>query len=214
MATVLNNKHREEILAKIINETFKSRVEALTKERILLADRAYQTFSDPEFVKVAALYPKDWFCRTEVITLRMEPKPESPSVSREIEIESIKIRVAGEHWRPEAFRMSASRPAKEVDFNSWQRELSIKVDEGHEFIDDLRLFNVSVRSYKAERVEAERVTKGLLASVRTVEKLIEVAPELEKFIPASVRAPKPTLPAVQGDTVLAVLAKAGLKLGA
>lgn len=212
MATLLNNKHREEILARIINETFKVRIENLTKERIQLADLAYQENADTDFLKVASRHPKEWFCRVEEVSLRMV-KADGGSV-REIEVESIKIRKEGESYRPDPFRMSGSKPAKREQFDYYKNAIKIIVPEDHAIIEKLKAFNADVRSYKDERQEAESITQGLLASVRTVEKLVEAAPELAKFIPDSVRAKKPMLPAVKSDTVLAALVKAGLKVGA
>ena len=210
MAPVLNNKHREDILSRIINETFKARIDELTKARIQLADMAYLENADDDFLKVASKHPKEWFCRVEDVSLRMTK--DGTGSGREIEVESIKIRKENDQWRPDPFRMSVSKPAKRDQFDYYKNAIKITLPEDHPFLKKVKAFISDVNEYKADRKNAEAVTQGLLASVRTVEKLIEVAPELDKFIPDTVRAPKRTLPAVKSDTVLATLAKAGLKL--
>lgn len=108
--------------------------------------------------------------------------------------------------------MSQRRPVPCDLYHQWSHALVLEATPETKAMVDA--FNAEVEQYLAAREEADVKLHALLYSVRTIEKLTEVAPELAEFIPEQLKAPKPKLPAIQADDVIATLIHSGLQLKA
>lgn len=206
MATVLNNKHREEMLDRIIANAFADRVAELTDARKKLADKLYFAFIPLEFLEIAGSRKAkaEWLCSTSTIQLYEHRN----SGKAYLTVASLKP----ESKRDDNPIMTARRPIPQNLYDQYNHRAEFIVPEDHEIRVDIIAFNRTVDEYKTARQELHSKVFALLASVRTVEKLVEVAPDLKQFIPADALAEKPKLPAIIVSDVLADLAKAGLKL--
>ena len=201
MATNLNIENRNQIKDAIINKTFAAQVEDLQAKRVALADAIYFETVPPEFIKLAnrpEVPAKGWFDTSEYV--------EQASSCENVKIASIKSTVG----RKDSARMSERRPVPSDLHCSWGGTLYLKVTPETKAL--VEAFNADVQRFHDQKEDAASKLHTLLYSVRTVEKLIEVAPELAQFIPEQFKKPKPQLPMIKSDDVIATLVKAGLKL--
>lgn len=203
MATNLNIEIRGQIKDCILKKTFAAKVEELTSKRVALADAIYFATVPPAFIKLASqpeVPAKGWFVTAEYV--------KQHCIAGGFKIAGIN----GPSGREDNARMSQRRPVPSDLYHQWSHALVLDATpETKAMVDG---FNAEVEQYLAAREEADVKLHALLCSVRTIEKLAEVAPELAEFIPEQLKAPKPKLPAIQAGDVIATLIHSGLQLKA
>lgn len=196
MATNLNKHSREAIKHAIIHSTFAEREAELIKQAIDLAQRVYKATMPEGFLLAIKSLPAEWFVRAAVVD----------------------IRINGCTWqagRSRSWELPGSRPLPATMAYRYSTPDLDLCDGKHDaLIAEVRATSEAFNAIEAERPQLSATLATLLASVRTVEKFQEVAPELADYIPASVKqsSQRGGLPAVMvGDLVTGLMA-AGLKV--
>lgn len=197
MATNLNKHSREAIKHAIIHSTFAEREANLTKQSISLAQRVYEAVMPEGFLLCIKSLPQEWFVRKPYADIRIDLKYYRPDVAR-----------------CESWQLPGARPFP-ATFGTYRTpDMDLETGKHDSLIAEVKAICDAVEAIAAERKMLSTTLETLLASVRTVEKFQEVAPELADYIPASVKqaSQRGGLPAVMvGDLVTGLMA-AGLKV--
>lgn len=196
MATNLNKNSREAIKHAIIHATFAEREASLTKSAIELAQRIYEAALPINFLVCIQSLPQDWFIRHSSIDLM---------------IDGARLSKKG---RRDSWELPGSRifPAS---FGAWSTpDVKLVTGKHDDLIAEAKAIREAFDTLGSERCALSSTLETLLASVRTVEKFQEVAPELADYIPASVKAASQRggLPTVMVGDLVTGLMKAGLKV--
>jgi len=203
MPTPLNKTNRGEIIAAIIKATFAERIDAIKANFPVIAQAAYMQAIPAKFLDLVKGNPPEWFCWSPMIDIhyldsngkKTKSKFQSFNVTgRYID----RVDLPGARAFPKSMVSSYSSP----DVTVLDEDVLAMVKQQEEAINTL--IN--------ERGSLRQSVCAIVNSVKTVEKLIEIAPELADYIPDGIKAPPaPALPAVIAGNVITQLMAAGLK---
>lgn len=196
MATILNKQSRDAIKHAIIHSTFSEREAALTKQAIAVAQRVYEACMPEGFLLATKSLPREWFMRYSSIDVRIDGKQQYQRHNRS-------------SWELPSTRHF---PANFGRFST--PDLHLVTGKHDELIAEAVAIRAAFCAIETERAQLDATLATLLASVRTVEKFQEVAPELADYIPANVKqaSQRGGLPAVMVGDLVTGLMKAGLKV--
>lgn len=211
MARNLTNAMRETVAGRVIRATFDAREKELKAAGVAFADKAYRLLVDEHFQAVADSLPREWFKRTESILIseRIEQSDRSPYVMSYRTIEELLDR---RYSRIEYFSMSRSQlfPYSAVD--GYGVRLYVTGPNAEALRADYAAIEEMADAFLKERSALTERINGLLHSVRTVQRLVEVAPELKTYLPDEAFEERAPMPAPIVGTLITDLMKAGLQL--
>lgn len=198
MAVTLNKIMREDIKHAIIKATFDQRVKELEQKRPAIAQRIYESLLPDGFAEVAKAHP-DWF----------------PSVSAfDVYIDGNRCQFALLDNYHRIDLPGARRIPRFVTGGYGTPDVQIDSKVATDIAAALTKQQEAEEALVAERKALSASLAGILASCRTVEKFLEIAPELADYVPEAFKqaTQRGGLPAVQvGDTITKLMA-AGLKV--
>lgn len=196
MATTLNKHSREAIKHAIIHSTFAEREADLTKQAIDLAQRIYEATMPEGFLLATKSLPPEWFVRNSQIDIRIDGNRQYMRSNR------CSVDLPGTRQFPATVGRYSTPDADLV------------TGKHDELIGEAVAIRAKFDAIETERAQLDATLATLLASVRTVEKFQEVAPELADYIPDSVKqaSQRGGLPAVMVGDLVTGLMKAGLKV--
>lgn len=216
-AKPLNNDLREAIVNTVIRATFADRENELKAAVTAFADRCYAKLIPAQFAAIADSLPSDYFMRPKQIKVSYEENREGRGACRHtlesplFSLENATHTRRGEYILP----LSAARPVPYCMGERFDYHASLSLDgqkakagilKEHEGLMKTAELIVKEREQHRERLH------GLLASIRTVQHLIEIAPELKPYIPAEAMAERAQLPVPVVGTLITDLMRSGLKL--
>ena len=179
---MLTEKLRQQITHEVVSAIFDERFEKLKMVESALFDKVLNQEIGEKNLKLMAELPAEYFVVRSIIYIQ---EPNANYNDRVALISHIGGRKA---------------PGYLVHGGS------IELPKTHGLWKEIRAIIAEKKNAMDERKEATLQTRAILNSVKTVKKLIEVWPEVERFVP-TVEEEK-ALPAVQMETLNAMLAKA------
>lgn len=196
MATILNKQSREDIKHAIIHSTFAEREAALIKQAADVAQRVYEAGMPEGFLTATKSLPAEWFVRHSEMDIRVDKKRQY------LRNGQCSWSLPGARSFPAAFGRYS---APDVDLVTGKHD---------QLIAEIVGTRAEFDAIETERSQLGATLTTLLASVRTVEKFQEAAPELADYIPDSVKksSQRGGLPAVLVGDLVTGLMKAGLKV--
>lgn len=208
MPTYLNKQSRADILHSIIKTTFDKREAELKAQHPLLAQRVYEACMPEGFIAATQALPPDWFNRNTNIELRLDGRV----FCLPLNLRHRTYDGSTEESNNLSLPGTRTFPASLGRYNT--PVLNLDSTAHAQLARDLIQQQAQEQKLADERASLRGQLGQLLASVKTVEKFIEAAPELEPLIPSHVRAAtqRGNLPAVIVGNLITDLMAAGLTL--
>ena len=216
MSKPLNNNIRQAIIDAVMVATFDARKKALVERNVAFADRAYATLIPAQFATIEKSLPPEWFLRTTTLRLnRVIRQRQSDRVTSLESVCSILDRRQGVRNTDYDFRMSSSRafPHSSTRLANWCGTLELDDSEAStSLIAEHEAIARDAERWLKERLERSERLSAFLASVKTVQRLVETAPELKPYIPAHALADRAPAPAPIVGSLIVDLMRSGLNL--
>lgn len=190
MKTILTKTMRDEIVCNVMNSTnlpeerkqIEERAKALAREIII-------TNQPSEFLKMAERKPVDWFKLQNELRVKEEHNP---------------FNVFGQHDNPDAY--ARYYRIWSVSLNDPVPIAYIVLLSEHESKQHFGPLRREAEAWAEQWNEAALQLRGLLNSCRTVEALLEKAPELAPHVP---KKEQKSFPLVSASNMLSTLTKLG-----
>lgn len=210
MACRLTNATREIIAERVIRATFDAREKALKAAGVDFADQAYRLCIGSHFRTIAGSLPREWFyhSRDMIVARRIEQGNSSIYIH---DLETVAVMLGADRWRNKAFEMSVSQPFPDSAVSS-QACVFVSGADGDVLLAAHTALEKTAEALKKEKASLTERINGLLHSCRTVQRLMEVAPELKPYLPADAFEERAPLPAPVVGTLITDLMKSGLQL--
>jgi Nucleotide modification associated domain 5 len=187
----LSNYIRDQIISNAMNNAFEAEYKAITKKLAAHAMDCYRSVIGEAEEKAARKAPVEFLNMTNAFKIDYRDSDTGRHLCREYDIEV-----------PKAVPFRGNVSAGYLSIKDQTLYLAYKVIEAE---------RDAVNEKKTELRDSIRRT---VYSTTSLKKLIEVWPEVESFLPASLVAPKPMLPALPVAELNAALKAAGVKVGA
>ncbi len=189
MSTRLTNTTRDQIASAVLTHRFREPVDALIADRAAFAEEVYNDiYRKADREKMAAL-PKGWLTETAAINVQFGDSRgyESVQFSGKIygKLGSVKTKDDGKSVERRAFAKNTHGCARVYDAD--HRLARKHADLGRRF-----------EELKAAFEAAERQVNAALDSATTVNRLVEMWPEVEPFV-RPLGTPSPKVPAIPTD---------------
>lgn len=186
----LTNYSRDQIIANAMNGAFDAEFKAINKRMSELAMKCYRKVVSEEDEKKARKAPVEFLSLTNSVNLHFF----DPDTHRRIGTEnSIEI-------------------AKVMPFHTRSACGYVNVEDRDLYIEFQAINSDREALYEKKRNLKDSIRRTVY-STTSLKKLIEMWPEVEGFLPASMTAPKPQLPALPVADLNAALKAAGIKVG-
>lgn len=167
----LTNENREDILNKLIHDTFSERDEKLEKERFDIAYKIYKKIYTPSTIKKIDALPKGWLKK---------------SASMEIYIpgENYPINFSFGYQEKEK-RTPIKKRFLDKEYSSYISTPSIQftMEKNSEIIETIRTYLDNKETLNDERRKARNSASGTLYRITTLKSLLDNWPEIKPFIP-------------------------------
>ena len=213
----LSKDLREQIVNNVIRATFAERENELKAAVTAFADRCYAKLIPPQFAAIADSLPRDYFMRTDRLKVFCTEKHDGNSPCKKTLVSPlINVEININPRRNEyILLLSTAHPVPYSLGNGYDHCASLSLDghtcksailKEHEGLIKTAQLIIKERDQHRERLH------GLLASIRTVQRLVEIAPELKPYIPADALAERAPLPAPVVGSLITDLMRSGLKV--
>lgn len=216
MARLLNNDLRERTVQKVIRDTFAEREAGLKRAVAAFAGLAYVKLVDPHFLAVVNNLPPEWFLRTDSIEITWtEPSKKGRSDMVHSLISPLHLLDESSRQEKYVFFMSGVAPFPSCSLKHFASSATLSLDGSEDEPVLRKIYDGMVETARAivkEREAMQQQLRNLLASCRTVERFVEIAPELKSFIPPEAFAERAPMPAPIVGTLITDLMKCGLKV--
>lgn len=216
MSKLLNKEIRQEIIDSVIVATYAARENALAEAVRDFADLAYLAIVPEQFIAVAASLPSNYFSRTETLEIKVIELRDGNKARRDLVNPYFSVKEHDGFRRYEKYVFKQSKPRPLPFFLAPGHGTTFLVldeqDQRDELLDQhAQLERIADRIISERKQLIERLS-SLLASIRTVERFVEIAPELKPFVPADALASKAPMPVPVVGTLITDLMQSGLKL--
>lgn len=209
MAINLNKQNRGDIINAIIKSTFDKREQELKSKHTELAQLAYEAAMPEGFIQKTKSLPDGWLCQCSMVNIKIDgctyTMPLSAKLRDDGTYQTIsELNLPGVRKFPANMGRHYSAPYLNLSTSGTGAEVAAMV------IAQLDAERALVREKKGLHAQLS----GILHSLKTVEKFVEVAPELAQFIPEHIRnaTQRSGLPTVQVGSLITSLMQAGLSI--
>lgn len=189
MSTRLTNTTRDQITSAVLTHRFREPVDALIADRAAFAEEVYNdVYRKADREKMAAL-PKGWLPETNAIGVQFGDQSGYVSL------------YFGGHFYGRLRSVRTPGDEKQIERRAFSKNVHgcVKVyDADHRLAVKHTALDRRYTELKAEFEAAERQVKAALDSATTVNRLVEMWPEVEPFV-RPLGTPSPKVPAIPTD---------------
>lgn len=216
MARLLNKDIRERIISAVLTSTFSVRMDRIRKKVDSFAAECYDRLVSDFFKEQVQALPREWFIRKGSIKVSYTPEQKNYQDGlinpHKFMLKEINGSIAREELLIELER-SLPFPANQAENYSSSANLSLDGSEFRkELLDHHQAILNSAKKICREYAAMKEKLVTLLYSVKSVQGLVDIAPELKPFIPAFAFEERHSMPAPVVGTLITELMKAGLRL--
>jgi hypothetical protein len=184
----LSNHVRDQIIQKAMNGAFEKDEKALKANLVKFADKCYRMTVSAAQEKAARQAPDDFLNLC--------------NVASRVYVRDDKGDLKFNEWS-----MDLSRT---VPFPNGVTAITVKSDA---MVEEFRALDAARTALTEKRAQLKESLKRTVYSTSSLRKLIEMWPEVEGFLPGSLSAPKPQLPALPVGDLNNALRAAGITVG-